>query len=160
MECLEEGFQLWLEEFFPNDKPDAGKILVLKFAFMAGVEYSHKKVGSLIKNGDLQGNGFDKTAERNGVILAANRLMEVIEMFSIDSLFSEVFKHKVKLECHNCKHIFADYEYEEEYDEDSLMYGDSETLTLLLSCPCCDEDWEKNCGIDFRTYPHIKEAII
>ena len=31
-----------------------------------------EKINECIKPGDLQGNGFDKTAERNGLILAAN----------------------------------------------------------------------------------------
>lgn len=33
------------------------------------------KVNALIKRGPLQGNGWDKTAERNGIILAANAIL-------------------------------------------------------------------------------------
>lgn len=33
-------------------------------------------VNALIKPGQLQGNGWDKTAERNGIILAANALLK------------------------------------------------------------------------------------
>jgi hypothetical protein len=39
----QESFQMWLEGQFPNDKPSANLILLMKTAFMDGVEYGRKQ---------------------------------------------------------------------------------------------------------------------
>ena len=49
-------------------------------AWNAGREWERKKcwdaINQMIEPGDLDGDGWDKTAERNGLINAANAIME------------------------------------------------------------------------------------
>ena len=76
-------------------------------------------------------------------------------------LGSKVFKHKASLRCKGCRHILKEYTYEKEEDiMDSSSWGDTESRTLILKCPKCDKNWEKNCGVDFKVYPHIREAVL
>jgi hypothetical protein len=39
-----------------------------------------KKINSMIVHGDLPGNGCDEVAKRNGIILSANVIAEMISM--------------------------------------------------------------------------------
>mgnify|MGYP000875327706 CR=1 FL=1 len=53
----------------------------LRLAIRAAVAHEHeanlKAIQALIREGPLQGNGWDDTAQRNGIILAYNTLAEI-----------------------------------------------------------------------------------
>ena len=51
----------------------------LDAALAAERQAAWEAINQWIKPGDLGGNGYDKNAQRNGMILAANVLMERIE---------------------------------------------------------------------------------
>lgn len=46
---------------------------------MSDLKDAWNRINSMIRPGDIGGNGCDKTAERNGLILAANAVMEMID---------------------------------------------------------------------------------
>jgi hypothetical protein len=52
-------------------KTDANHVATLEKAWV--------EVDRLIVRGELPGNGWDRTAERNGIIIAANKLREMID---------------------------------------------------------------------------------
>lgn len=45
--------------------------------YRSAVKNCWKKINSLIVTGELTGNGWDKTAERNGLILATNAVLNI-----------------------------------------------------------------------------------
>lgn len=82
------------------------------------------------------------------------------ELLTLD-LLRRVFINTIKLRCKNCSYIFEDYKFEEETNlKKKLVSGGTITSTLILKCPFCNKDWEKNCGVDFNVYPHIRKAVI
>jgi uncharacterized SAM-dependent methyltransferase len=46
---------------------------------LSGLNLALEAIGKLIKPGDLAGNGTDKTAERNGLILAYNEIARLTD---------------------------------------------------------------------------------
>ena len=56
----------------PNEEwVSAFRIEVLKTA--------HRKLGKLVRQGDIGGNGWDQSAQRNGIVLALNELSRMIK---------------------------------------------------------------------------------
>ncbi len=75
-------------------------------------------------------------------------------------LKATMFKHKISLRC-KCGYIFNEDTYEKKENiSDPFTSGDTEERTIILKCPKCDQDWRKNCGVDFEVYPHIEKAIL
>lgn len=60
------------------NQPDGGEVPTIFDAIA--------KIDSLIKPGELQGNGCDETAQRNGLILAANALHGLLSAAPVDSV--------------------------------------------------------------------------
>ena len=56
-----------------------------------------------------------------------------------------------KLVCKGCEK-----EREVLHNQTCSSHAVVDITTVLLSCPTCDPDWEKTCGIDFRTYEWVK----
>ena len=63
------------------------------------------------------------------------------------------------LQCGNCKKVFKDVteHIEPEFIEDED--GDIVIKTIINVCPCCDDDWEKNCGVDLDIFVWIKNEV-
>lgn len=57
-------------------------------ADVATLEQAWKEIDALIRRGELSGNGCDQQAERNGIVLAANKLQELIHRASVTKLAS------------------------------------------------------------------------
>ena len=56
----------------PNEEwVSAFRIEVLKTA--------HRKLGKLVRQGDIGGNGWDQSAQRNGIVMALNELSRMIK---------------------------------------------------------------------------------
>jgi len=51
----------------------------------AALEEVWRSIDARIAQGALSGNGADKTAERNGLVLAANIVRELIDATGVDS---------------------------------------------------------------------------
>ncbi len=65
-----------------------------KNAYQRGVQDSWKAVNKGIISGNLPGNGIDKTAQRNGMILASNAISDLMVVNGIDFNGMEFKRYK------------------------------------------------------------------
>jgi|GEM_PF-5072623 len=60
-----------------SPRPPFGGLATREMA-RAAIDAVHQEVSGLIQTGDLGGNGCDKNAERNGIVLVANVLFSAM----------------------------------------------------------------------------------
>lgn len=76
-------------------------------------------------------------------------------------LIKKEYNYTYILFCSKCEREYDKYTEIVKFNPESLNNADRRIVTSVLSCPECDKDnWQKNCGVDFETYPGIKEALI
>ena len=75
-----EKFEAWyrsVEGGFSNDREVAWAAWSASRASKPNIDECMAEIGKWIKPGILQGNGYDSTAQRNGLVLAYNLLVQL-----------------------------------------------------------------------------------
>lgn len=64
-----------------------------------------------------------------------------------------------RVECSNCGKT-----YQTRYTQKINLYlydffANYDISSIISSCPNCDDNWEKTCGVDFTAFPYLEECL-